>query len=199
MHPCRFPYGIPRPILSDMFRLLISHITPYRHGEDGGISSFSAVRAATLFATQPTLSLNQTRTLCVSIYKSLAFTTTNFFLLASMRESDLLFAVDAWLVCETYFSANSRIGYDCEPTSCTLPQFKACYKPQKSGKYYVRNYQKPLHVDTMHSFQVRSVQNVAFAYDGPLPHHIYSNSVPDAICELGKNVASCGSCRQVAP
>ncbi|MBW0478384.1 hypothetical protein O181_018099 [Austropuccinia psidii MF-1] len=101
--------------------------------------------------------------------------------------------------CETYVSARSRTGYDCEPISCTLPQFKACYKPKKSGKYYVRNYQKPLDVSTMQSFQVRSVRNLAFAYAGSLPRHISTNSPPDAICELGITIASCGYCRAAPP
>ncbi|MBW0475023.1 hypothetical protein O181_014738 [Austropuccinia psidii MF-1] len=100
----------------------------------------------------------------------------------------------ASVYCETWESAQSRSRYDCDPTSCTLPHFKACYKPQKSGSYYVRNYQKPLHVETMHSFQVRSVQNVAFAYAGSLPEYIMPGSPPDAICELGPTAASCGFC-----
>ncbi|MBW0496147.1 hypothetical protein O181_035862 [Austropuccinia psidii MF-1] len=172
-----------------MFKLLISYMTPKRHGEEGGISSFSAIRAATLFATQLTLSLEEAPGLCVSIYESLAFKTTKFFLLTNLRDSHFLFVVNGWLVCETYVSASSRTAYDCQPISCTLPQFKACYKPKKSGRYYVRNYQKPLDVRTMQSFQVRSVENVAFAYAGSLPRYISTNSPPDAICELGITVA----------
>ncbi|MBW0506892.1 hypothetical protein O181_046607 [Austropuccinia psidii MF-1] len=99
--------------------------------------------------------------------------------------------------CETYDSANSRIGHDCKPSSCHPPQFKACYKPQKSGKFYVRNYQKPLHVETMHSFQVRSVQNVAFAYAGSFPEYVSPSSAPDAICELGAKLAFCDSARSI--
>ncbi|MBW0536783.1 hypothetical protein O181_076498 [Austropuccinia psidii MF-1] len=160
---------------------------------------FSAFRAGPLFATQLTLSLDQAVRVCVSIYESLGFKTTNFFPLTSRRDSHFLFVVDALLDCETWESAHSRIGYDCETTSCNPPQFKACYEPKKSGKYYVRNSQKPLHVETMKSFKVRSVRNVAFAYAGSLPRYFDPNSAPDAICELKGSKAFCGSCSRLPP
>ncbi|MBW0544507.1 hypothetical protein O181_084222 [Austropuccinia psidii MF-1] len=160
---------------------------------------FSAVRAGTLVATQLTLSLNQAVTLCVSIYESLAFKTTNFFLLASMRESDFLFAVNALLDCETYVSAQSRTPHYCKASSCNPPQLSGCHKPLKFGKHYVGFSHQPVRSQEMHSFQVDLIRNLVYTYAGCLPDNNHPISAPDAICYLGPNIASCGSCSRSPP
>ncbi|MBW0562646.1 hypothetical protein O181_102361 [Austropuccinia psidii MF-1] len=160
---------------------------------------FSALRAGPIFVTQPTLPLNQAVKLCVSIYESLAFKTTNFFLLASMRESDFLFVVNALLDCETYVSMNNRTPHYCDSSSCNPPRFKACYEPLQSGQYLVRNFQKRVDVQTMHSFRVYSVRNLAYAYAGSLPSDGYPPPLPQAICEVGAAVASCAVCASKLP